>query len=247
MFDNREAYRRCHGKPGLTGFTVTVRETNLNIQARTDQTGLRELKSHAVQTILKHRQYIETHIQAHPEFATALTPLPDPGPAPAIVTDMTDGAGIAGVGPMAAVAGAVAEYVGRELLPLSDEIIVENGGDVFVRSDTDMTFSIYAGQSPLSMKTGIQVSRREEPFAMCTSSGTLGHSKSFGRADAACVLARSCALADAAATALGNRVQNPEDIEGAISAGRAMAGIQGIVIIAGKQIGLWGDLQLVRL
>lgn len=82
---------------------------------------------------------------------------------------------------------------------------------------------------------------------MCTSSGTLGHSKSFGRADAATVLADSCALADAAATALGNRIQAPRDIEPAIAAGRAMAGVRGIVIILGGQIGLWGDLQLVRL
>ncbi|WDP89183.1 MAG: UPF0280 family protein [Desulfobacter sp.] len=241
MFDNRETYRSRHNKQGLTAFNATVKETNLNIQAATD------LSREAVRAILTYRQHIEAHISAHPEFAASLAPLPDPGPAPAIITEMIGAGRVAGVGPMAAVAGAMAEFTGRELLEYSTEVVVENGGDIFVSSHTDMVFTIYAGDSPLSMKAGIQVARQDHPFAMCTSSGTLGHSKSFGQADAATVLADSCALADAAATALGNRIQGPQDIEPAIAAGRAMNGIRGIVIIVGKQIGLWGDLQLVRL
>ncbi len=225
----------------MTSFTITVKETNLNIQAD------RDLTREAVRAVLAYRQHIEAHISRHPEFACSLTPLPDPGPAPAIITEMTDAAQIAGVGPMAAVAGAVAEFTGRALLKFSKEIVVENGGDIFARSETEMVFTIYAGNSPLSMKTGIQIPRQKQPFAMCTSSGTLGHSKSFGRADAASVLADSCALADAAATALGNRVKTAADLESAIAAGRAMKGIRGIVIILGKQIGLWGDLKLVPL
>ncbi len=247
MFENRDAYRSHHGKQGLTGFTITVKETNLNIQAKTETLGVADLKDHAVRAALKYRQFIETHIGTYPGFAKSLVPLPDPGPAPAIVTEMIHAGQIAGVGPMAAVAGAMSEFVGVDLLKFSDEVVVENGGDIFVKSDSDMTFTIYAGDSPLSMKTGIKVAQRSEPFAMCTSSGTLGHSKSFGRADASCVLARSCAVADAAATALGNQVQTPADIETAIAKGRAMDGVQGIVIIAGKQIGLGGDLQLVKI
>lgn len=241
MFTNRDTYRSRHQKKGLTAFTITVKETNLNIQAQTD------LTEPAVRSALKYRQHIEAHIANHPEFAASLSPMADPGPAPAIVTGMMEAARIAGVGPMAAVAGAMAEFVGKDLLEFSHEVVVENGGDIFVKSNTEMIFTIYAGNSPLSMKTGIAVAKRDTPFAMCTSSGTLGHSKSFGKADAACVLADSCALADAAATALGNQVQTPKDIEPAMAAGRAMEGVQGIVIIQGKQIGLWGDLQLVRL
>ena len=154
---------------------------------------------------------------------------------------------IAGVGPMAAVAGAVAQSVGRDLLQWSSNVLVENGGDIFIKSDTQTIFTIYAGSSPLSMKTGIKVARRPASFAMCTSSGTVGHSKSFGKADAVSVLADCCALADAAATALCNQVQTPKDIETAIAAGKCMTGVQGIVIISGKQIGLWGALELVKL
>jgi len=241
MFDNSETYRRRHEKEGLTSFTITVKETNLNIQAD------RDLSDEAVSAALTYRQHIEAHISRHPEFASSLTPLPDPGPTPAIITEMTDAAQATGVGPMASVAGAMAEFTGRELLKFSKEIVVENGGDIFARSETEMVFTIYAGESPLSMKTGIRIPRQKKPFAMCTSSGTLGHSKSFGRADAASVLADSCALADAAATALGNRIQTAADIEFAIAAGQTMKGVRGIVIILGKQIGLWGDLKLVRL
>ncbi len=241
MFENRSAYRRQHEKKGLVSFEITVKETNLNIQAQTD------LSNQAIRATLKHRQYIETHILQNPKFATALSPLPPPGIAPAIVMDMIAAAQSANVGPMAAVAGAMAEYVGQDLLNLSNEVVVENGGDIFIKSDTETVFSIYAGDSPLSMTTGILVEKQNKPFAMCTSSGTLGHSKSFGRADAVSVVAASCSLADAAATALCNRVKKECDVEKAITLGKQIQGVQGIVIIKGKLIGLWGDLKLVRL
>ena len=241
MFENRQIYRACHNKSGLTAFNVTVKETNLNIQAESD------LTDQAVRAILTHRGYIEKHISGHPDFAKSLTPLPDQNFSPAIICNMTAAARIAGVGPMAAVAGALARHVGADLLKFSANVLVENGGDIFVKSDTETIFTVFAGNSPLSMKTGIKVAKRSTSFAMCTSSGTIGHSQSFGKADAVSVLADDCALADAAATALCNQVQTPKDIEKTIAAGRKIPGIQGIVIISGKQIGLWGTLELVPL
>lgn len=241
MFDNRDVYRGCHQKQGLVAFNVTVKETNLNIQADSD------LSEEAVRSILNHRQYIENYIARFPRFADSLTPLGNPGIAPKIISEMTAASKIAGVGPMAAVAGAVAQSVGQDLLQWSSHVLVENGGDIFIKSDSQTIFTIYAGSSPLSMKTGIKVVRRPDSFAMCTSSGTVGHSKSFGKADAVSVLADCCALADAAATSLGNKIQTPKDIEKAIDFGKNMAGVQGIVIISGKQIGLWGALELVKL
>lgn len=240
MFENR-TYRRQHRKNGLVSFDITVKETNLNIQAKTD------LTHEAVKSVLTCRNYIETYISLYPEFATALSPLKDPGPAPEIIRDMAAAARLAGVGPMAAVAGAVAEYTGRHLLNSSSEVVVENGGDIFIKSDSETVFSIYAKDSPFSATTGIRVGQRKTPYGICTSSGTLGHSRSFGTADAATVLSASCPLADAVATALGNRVRTAEDIKDAIDAGKAIPGVQGIIIIKGKHIGLWGDFTLVRL
>lgn len=240
MFENR-TYRRQHEKKGLVSFDITVKETNLNIQARTDLTNL------AIKSVLACRNTIETFIKLHPEFATSFSPIKDPGPSPGIIRDMIEASKLADVGPMAAVAGAVAAYAGTALLACSDEVLVENGGDIFIKSGSETIFSIYAGNSPFSMTFGIQVGKRDTPYGLCTSSGTFGHSKSFGTADAATVLADSCPLADAVATALGNRVKKATDIKDAIDAGKAMPGIQGIVIIKGDKIGLWGDLKLVKI
>jgi uncharacterized protein len=240
MFDNR-TYRRQHKKKGLFSFDVTVKETNLNIQADSNLSKL------AIKYILEHRGYLESYISLDPSFATALFPVPEQEIVPAIVRDMIKASALVNVGPMSAVAGAVAEYTGRRLMDHSREILVENGGDTFVKTDSETVFSIFAGDSPLSMTTGILIGKRKAPFAMCTSSGTLGHSKSFGSADAVTILSDSCPLADAAATAIGNMVNRNTDIETAIDYGKTIDGIQGIVIIMGRQIGLWGDLKLIKL
>ncbi|MCG8566100.1 MAG: UPF0280 family protein [Desulfobacterales bacterium] len=242
MFRNRDTYRTAHRKQGLTSFDITVKETNLNIQATTD------LSPQAIQAALDCRAQIEAWIAQHPEFGTSLAPLPQPDIAPPISQQMTRAGQAAQVGPMAAVAGTVAEFTGRALMAESDQVVVENGGDIFIHSRTETTFAIYAGEdSPFSMRAGIKIPTQEAPFGLCTSSGTLGHSKSFGRADAVTVMARDCALADAAATALANAIRKPADINPTMERGKAIPGIQGLVMIMGDQIGLWGDLTLVPL
>ncbi|MCA1795333.1 MAG: UPF0280 family protein [Desulfobacteraceae bacterium] len=240
-FENRTIYRQQHRKKGLTSFEITVQETNLHIQAQTDLSG------RAVQAVQHCRQQIEAHIRQYPTFADALVPVPVPDTAPRVIQEMARAAEMTKVGPMAAVAGAVARACGQHLLHWSSEVIVENGGDIFVCSKTDTVFTIFAGTSPLSLTTGIQVPRQDSAFGVCTSSGTFGHSKSFGKADAVMVMAPSCLLADAAATALANRVRTGDDIPKTLDVGKAIPGIQGLVIILGSRIGLWGNLKLVRL
>ncbi|MFA6012588.1 MAG: UPF0280 family protein [Desulfobacteraceae bacterium] len=241
MFDNRDSYRRCVERKGLTSFIVTACQTNLQILAN------RNLTAQATDSLLMYRGYLETYIQDHPEFATTLSPFPIQGPAPKIIRDMVAATALAGVGPMASVAGAISEYVGHDLSELSDEVIIENGGDTYIKVKEPLTMAIAAGNSPLSMKVGLFFNRTDQPFSVCTSSGTVGHSLSFGRADAVCIVADSAILADAAATAVGNRVKTGRDIDRAIRFGKSIEGIQGIVIIAGKEMGLWGDVELVKL
>lgn len=240
MFDNR-TYRQFHRKKGLIPFNVTVRETNLNIQAD------RDLSEPAMRSVLKYRGFIESFALDHPEFLHAMTPLPVPDIAPEIVREMMAAAKTANVGPMAAVAGALSEFTARDLLIRSDEVVVENGGDIFIKSHTPTTFAVFAGKSPLSLKTGIRIDSLPYAYAVCTSSGTVGHSKSFGTADAVTVFSRSCCLADAVATALGNRISRKADIEPAIHEGKKIPGVAGILIIKGEQIGIWGDMELVPL
>jgi ApbE superfamily uncharacterized protein (UPF0280 family) len=225
----------------LTTFQVVVKETDLLVHAA------RKLVAETRELVLEHRGYVEAYIKAHPDFLTTLQPWRLEGPAPNIVTAMTTAAARAGVGPMAAIAGAIAEQVGLGILNLTDQVIVENGGDIFIKTNTPATVGIFAGSSPLSLRVGIRLNCEKKPVAVCTSSGTLGHSLSLGKADAVCVVADSCALADAAATAIGNLVKSPADIHGAINRAKKLAEICGIVIIAGDKIGAWGNLEVVPL
>jgi len=226
---------------GLRSFQVVCQETDLMIQADI------LLDRVAREQALACRGHIEGYIQRYPRFATILVPWDDQAVGPEIVRTMIHAGGAAGVGPMAAVAGAVAEAVGRKLLDYSRQVVVENGGDVFLKTDGPMVIGLFAGNSPLSMKVGIRVPDAREGIGLCTSSATVGHSLSTGSADAVCVVSRSCALADAAATAIGNRVRSPREIKPAIAFGKQIAGVMGIVVVAGREMGAWGQVELVPL
>jgi ApbE superfamily uncharacterized protein (UPF0280 family) len=152
----------------------------------------------------------------------------------------------AGVGPMAAVAGAIAENIGRELLTFSPEIIVENGGDIYLKSLKKRIVGIFAGNSPLTGKIGLEINAKDTPLGICTSSGTVGHSLSYGKADAVVVLSRSATLADAAATAIGNRVSKAGDINDAIEFGKGIDDLKGLLIIKDDHIGVWGEVKLCQ-
>jgi uncharacterized protein len=234
-------YRHQIQNDRLVSFTVTVKETDLFILAG------QPMEQLTLDSVLRHRGYLEAFIAQHPDFAGSLVPWPFSGPMPQIVADMVHAGKLAGVGPMAAVAGAVAERVGMDLLRFSEEIIIENGGDVFLKADQPVTMGIFAGKSPLSLKVGLRISPEAHPMAVCTSSGTVGHSLSLGRADAVCVVSASCSLADAAATAIGNRIQSRADIQKGIEFGKMIRGVAGVVIILGDRIGAWGELELIPL
>ncbi|OGN94107.1 MAG: thiamine biosynthesis protein ApbE, partial [Chloroflexi bacterium RBG_13_50_10] len=167
--------------------------------------------------------------------------------APAIVKEMARVSQLTSVGPMAAVAGAIAEAVGRDLLAFSPEVIVENGGDIFLRISEKRLVGIYAGQSAFTKKIALEIMPRETPLGICTSSGTVGHSLSLGGADAVIVLSPSTALADATATALGNIVKDANDIPIAIEKAQGIAGLRGVVVIVGDKMGVWGKVKLVPL
>jgi len=147
---------------------------------------------------------------------------------------------------MASVAGAIAELVGKELLPYSQEVIVENGGDIFLKTRATRLIGVYAGpESPFTGKIALEVQPADTPLGVCTSSGTVGHSMSFGQADACVVLSPSTALADAAATAIGNIVLKASDIPRAIDFAKNVEGITGLAVFADDRIGIWGNVKVV--
>lgn len=240
MFQER-VYRNLVRTDDLVIFEVMIKETDLFLRAETD------LSREAREAVLKYRAQIETYIEKNPFFERSLLPLPVDPYAPKIVREMYRVSQIAQVGPMASVAGAIAESVSKDLLPYSKELIIENGGDIYLHSSKERTVGIYAGPSPLSLKIGILIHPQETPLGICTSSGTVGHSLSFGKADAVCILSKSAALADAVATAICNQVQGKKDIELALERGSRIEGVLGIVIIVGKKIGVWGRVKLISL
>ena len=129
--------------------------------------------------------------------------------------------------------------------PLSPAIIIENGGDCYLDLEEDIKVGIFAGpDSPFTGKIGLRFTADRFPLGICTSSGTIGHSLSFGKADAVTVVSRDAALADAAATALGNLVQTPRDINKALDLAPSIPLIDGVLIIIKDKIGMWGDLEL---
>jgi len=231
-------YRHWVKDKDLVAFNVTVKETDLYIRSTSD------LKSKAHELVLKYRNMLEEYIEGHPSFLTSMEPVTVENDAPQIVTEMAEAAQKAGVGPMAAVAGAIAEAVGSELAAFSPEVIVENGGDIYLKSLKQRLIGIYAGKSPLTGRVGLEIEAKDTPLGVCTSSGTVGHSLSFGQADAVIVLSQSTALADAAATAIGNRINQPEDIPGGIEFARNIKGLKGVIIIQGEQVGVWGEVKL---
>ena len=240
MYQKRN-YRNLINSSRLQKFTVVVQETDLCVHAKTN------LEDLTKELVLEYRGYLEAYIRENPDFARTLQPWRPIGPAPNIVDSMVKAGEKAGVGPMASVAGAMAESVGRDLLGHSDEVIVENGGDIFLKTDEPISIGIYAGDSPLSLKLGLQVDSSQKPSAVCTSSGTVGHSLSLGTADAVCLVSDSCALADAVATSIGNLIQTKRDIRQAVETGKLIEGIRGVAIIMDDDIGLWGDIELAPL
>ena len=144
---------------------------------------------------------------------------------------------------MAAVAGAIAECVGEQL---PGDAVVENGGDIFVRSGRPLVFTLYAGEdSPFTGRLRFSP-RVDEAFGVCTSSGSVGHSRSFGKADAVCVIAKDTAVADAAATALCNRIKQNSDLDEVVKAAAKDEGILGIIVALGEVLGVWGKVEIVR-
>jgi hypothetical protein len=235
-----EYYRSRVSSTDLISFRVTVKETDLYVAAS------KNLRSKTLRLVQKYRAQLEEYIVRHPDFRTSLVPLPLTEDSPVIARAMAEAGAKAGVGPMAAVAGAIAEFVGKELLSFSGELIIENGGDIFLASGSPRVVGIYAGSSPLSGLLGIEISPGEMPLGVCTSSGTVGHSLSLGKADAVVIISPSATLADAAATAVGNVVKTIDDIPIGMEQARKIDGVTGVLIIKGDKMGTWGKVKLCR-
>ncbi len=239
MYEER-FYRYYVKASNLQRYTIIEQESDLQIFSQKDVSQLARLY------LLEYRNDIEEYVKKHKEFFHTLTPVEVWEDAPRIVTHMAKAARTVNVGPMAAVAGGISEYVGHKLLQHIDEVIIENGGDIFIKTNSTRKIMIYAGNSPFSNKLALEVLPENTPVGICTSAGTVGHSLSFGKADAVVVVSKDTLLADAAATAIGNIVETYEDIEKGISFAQNVKQIEGILIIVGDKMGAWGQIKIIE-
>lgn len=227
---------------GEVSFQAAVGESDLWVTAREDLSG----------PIADHLHIIRGQIQAfavmHPEFLRSLVPLGVPGAAPEIVRAMAEAGQACGVGPMASVAGAVAQSVADAFCRQSPDVLVENGGDVYLHSTRDRTVALLA-EPESGAKIGLSISADEFPVALCSSSGKVGHSLSLGKGDLVTVRSGSGPLADAAATALANIIQEDKDVGRVVELAQQWEahGIDGVFAQCGKKIAAWGKMELVAL
>jgi ApbE superfamily uncharacterized protein (UPF0280 family) len=218
---------------------MVIKQTDLQIltDKPLDRTWLK-------QRILHYRADIEGYIIKDRRLLDSLRPIAVDLKAPAIIKSMAGAAKKANVGPMAAVAGAIAQYIGSDILKEGiSEVIVENGGDIFLKTKKTRWIGLYAGRSKFSQRLSLEINPADTPLGICTSSASVGHSLSFGKTDAAVVLAKDAILADALATAVGNIVDSQNDFKKAVNFAKEVKEVLGIVIILGDDLVSWGKIK----
>ncbi|MGE5403734.1 MAG: UPF0280 family protein [Candidatus Saccharibacteria bacterium] len=243
---SERGYRDRHQGRDLKYFTVRVKETDLNIGVD-PETYSKELAAETERFIIKLRAELESYISLQPAFHKTLEPITMLPGAPPIAREMARTSALAGVGPMASVAGAFAQEVGQFLGTCSKNVIVENGGDLYIKTSRERLIGVYAGNSPFSNKIAVRVYPHESPVGICTSSGTVGPSFSFGIADAAMVKADSAYLADAVASGVGNRVHHKDELMPAVEYASAIKGVSGVLVIKEDKMAAWGNIELAPL
>jgi hypothetical protein len=237
-------YRDWIAASGLKSARIVDKETDMLVltDRPVDEVFLRE-------KISFYRSQIEEYISKNKNFLISLKPIEakkNIRNTNKIVKDMIECSKLCNVGPMASVAGAIAEYVGKDLLKMHREVIIENGGDIFMKIDKKRRIGVYAGDSALSGNIYLELEPHRTPLGICTSSGTVGHSLSFGRSDATIILADSAILADAAATAVGNLVNSEGDLKNPINFAKSIRGVIGVLIIIGRTLSVWGDIKIAK-
>lgn len=243
MVYEERTYRKLYKEEDLYHFSIVVDETDLDIAIRRDCYS-QQVYDLAKEIVLQLRREIKDYIKHDPNFSTTLKPHSPLSLASVSIMEMCEKTKKANVGPMASVAGLFAEKVGNVLSAFSPDVIVENGGDIWLVTSTIRKIGIFAGASPFTNKIALEVSPFDTPIGICTSSATVGHSLSFGKADAVVILSPSAVLADAAATAICNIIKEFTDLEEAVNHALEIEGVIGALAIMGDKMAVKGQVSL---
>jgi ApbE superfamily uncharacterized protein (UPF0280 family) len=221
--------------------TERIRLDETNILLKTD------LIDHKLYNfILRQRMELISYIRRNREFLISFEPV-EVEDAPFIAKVMANAGKIADVGPMAAVAGTISEFSMNFLVKSGAKYaIIENGGDIAIKSNKDVVMGLYAGTSSLSGQIGFKIKYEKTPMGICTSSGTVGHSISLGNADSVTVFADRASTADALATSIANEAKG--DLEqDAVQSCLARAEdfkpyFRGVMVVVGESAGTIGKI-----
>ena len=238
-------YRTQFNTERFTGFEVVHLETDLWIGI--DPASFQpKMKIVALEKIKSLREKLDRYIAAEPFFKKSLKPFQPSGIAPGEALEMAEASEKAGIGPMSAVAGLFAREVGETLLQNFSitEMVIENGGDIYVLLKNELVLSVFAGESILSERIGLVITPEKSKLGICTSAGTVGPSLSFGKADAVVVVCEDVLLADAFATAFGNKVKTPNDVEKVINQSGKYPEILSLLIICEDKVGIKGENEI---
>ncbi len=238
--DSHRAYRGlCRPLAGEISFQVVVEETDLRVTALADLSAAISAHVHNLRANLK------AFITICPEFKTSLTPVPVPGSAPEVARRMAVSSALFGIGPFAAVAGVIAQMTAETFHRQSPDLIIENGGDIYMYSQKDRVAGILSDPSGRNL-LGVEIKAGEFPVSFCSSSGTIGHSFSFGQGDLVVVRSKDAGVADAAATALGNMLHGPDDVRRVLNNAKTMQliGVDGVFAQYEDVMGIWGKMEL---
>jgi len=194
------------------------------------------------------RRDLKNYILVNNEFSVSLTPLKIPdNEVPNIILKMYESSRIADVGPMACVAGTISEMSLEYLISSGSHYsIVENGGDISIINDRKVLCGIYSNNEILGNNIAFEIKKRKRPFGICTSSGRIGHSISFGKADSVTVMGDSSSICDGLATRIANDVvgETSEDkVSNALECCESFKEFfDGVLIISGDNVGTVGRL-----
>lgn len=244
MYQTR-TYQKEFNSERFRSFMIAHKETELWIGI--DPYSFRdEIKDKALQKVKEMRKALDNYISMYPEFANSLVPYHPGENTPVEVIDLCQASQKAGIGPMSAVAGLFAQRVGEEICQnfSVEEMVIENGGDLYLLAKDEIVLSVFAGNSPLSQKVGVKIPANQTPIGVCTSAGTVGPSFSLGKADAVMVACRDTLVADAFATALGNKVKRAEDVAIMLKSSEEYTQILSVIAICDEKIGIRGNFEV---
>jgi hypothetical protein len=238
-------YRKGMGADRFNSFQLIHQESDIWF-GLSPAAKLESIKKFASKEIKALRKKIDTYINNNPIFPKTLEPIEFDHSAPGIIKKMMFAAKKAGTGPMATIAGTFSEYIGEKIIKhfRPEELILENGGDNYLVINKPILTSIYAGNSPLSDKVALRILPEHSPLGICTSAGSFGASRSFGKADAVVIAAKNTILADAWATSLANKIQNKKDIDKIISQAEKIPEVLSCIIIKDDKLAVNGKLEI---